>query len=84
MVERQNGAPYLDATCAPAISPAVFIILVKPVGAIPKGIFMSLPKSSTLKSALSTFLKILGWNSMFSNARLALFNEISWSAAPSV
>ena len=84
IVDSANGIPASAAAAAPARSPSVCIIRVKPVGAIPNGIADGPPRTSTLVSTVATSRRIRGWNSTSAKAWRARASEISPSAAPSV
>jgi hypothetical protein len=84
MVESEKGIPAAAAAPAPAISPSVCIMRVKPVGAIPKGSATRPPSTSLDMSTVETSRRIDGVNSMSSKAWRARFRLISPSAAPSV
>ena len=84
MVDSANGIPAAPAAVAPAISPSVCIIRVKPVGAIPNGSADGAPRTSTVVSTVATSRRIRGWNSTSRKAWRARASEISPSAAPSV
>jgi hypothetical protein len=83
-VERVNGMPAAPAAPAPATSPSVCIMRVKPVGAIPNGSALGPPSTSRLVSTIGTLRRIDGWNSMSWNACRARASDSSPSAAPSV
>jgi hypothetical protein len=76
--------PARAAACAPAISPSVCIILVKPVGAMPNGMLTGPPRTSHPVFTFETSRRIAGWNSMSENACLARAMDSSASAEPSV
>ena len=84
IVDSENGMPAAPAAAAPASSPSVCIIRVKPVGAMPNGRATGPPSTSRDVSTRETSRRIEGWNSMSSNACRARASEISPSAAPSV
>ena len=84
MVDSENGIPCRPADRAPAISPSVCIIRVKPVGAMPNGSAIGPPSTSRDVVTFDTSRRIDGENSMSSNACRARASEISASAAPSV
>jgi len=84
IVESENGMPAFAAACAPAISPSVCIIRVKPVGAIPNGSATGAPSTSQPVETVETSRRIAGWNSMSSKAWRARASDSSASAAPSV
>ncbi len=84
IVDSENGIPARPAARAPARSPSVCIIRVKPVGAIPNGRAVGAPSTSREVSTFETSRRIAGVNSMSSNACRARAREISASAAPSV
>ena len=83
-VDSEKGIPNLAAARAPAISPSVCIMRVKPVGAIPTGIANSSPNTSQARDASDTSCKILGRNSRSKKARRARSSVNSDSAEPSV
>ena len=83
-VERVNGIPNFSAARAPAISPSVCIMRVKPVGAIPNGIANFSPKISHEVSTFFTSCKIFGLNSRSRYERRARSSVTSDSALPSV
>jgi serine/threonine-protein kinase len=72
------------AAPAPAISPSVCIMRVKPVGAMPNGRALGPPSTSRVVSTTGTLRRIDGWNSTSWNAWRARTSESSPSAAPSV
>ena len=76
--------PAAAAAEAPARSPSVCIIRVKPVGAMPNGSSTRLPSTSHPVSTFETSRRIAGWNSMSWNAWRARARLSSASAAPSV
>ena len=76
--------PAAPAAPAPATSPSVCIMRVKPVGAMPNGRALGPPSTSRVVSTTGTLRRIDGWNSMSWNACRARFSEISPSADPSV
>ena len=84
MVDRENGMPARPATRAPAISPSVCIMRVKPVGAIPKGWATGAPSTSHPVFTVDTSRRMAGWNSMSENACRARAMDSSASAEPSV
>ena len=83
--QRERDAGAAAAAGAPAISPSVCIIRVKPVGAMPNGSARRAAQhlDATCRPS-TTSRRIAGWNSMSSNAWRARASEISPSAAPSV
>ena len=84
MVDSENGMPARPAARAPAISPSVCIIRVKPVGAIPKGWATGAPRTCQPVLTVDTSRRIAGWNSMSENACRARAMDSSASAEPSV
>ena len=60
MVERVKGIPKLAAALAPAISPSVCIILVKPVGAIDSGNALGPPSNVLEVSTCETSRRMFG------------------------
>ena len=84
MVDNENGMPARAAARAPAYSPSVCIIRVKPVGAMPNGSSERPPRIVQLVSTLDTSRRIAGWNSMSWKACRARDSESSASAEPSV
>lgn len=60
MVDRENGMPARAAARAPAISPSVCIIRVKPVGAMPNGRFRGTPRTSQPVDTVDTSRRIDG------------------------
>ncbi len=68
MVESENGMPAAPAAAAPARSPSVCIIRVKPVGAMPKGRATGAPSTSRVVSTFDTSRRIAGLNWMSSKA----------------
>ncbi len=83
-VDNENGIPAAPAAAAPARSPAVCIIRVKPVGAMPNGRAEGPPAIVTDVSTSDTSRRIAGWNSTSRNASRARARVSSCSAAPSV
>ena len=84
IVDRAYGMPAASAAVAPAISPSVCIIRVKPVGAIPNGSAARAPSTSRDVSTAETSRSTPGRNSTSANACRARASETSPSAAPSV
>ena len=68
IVESANGMPAAAAAAAPARSPSVCIMRVKPVGAMPNGSSTRSPSTSQPVSTFETSRRIAGWNSMSWNA----------------
>jgi hypothetical protein len=60
MVDRENGMPARAAAWAPAISPSVCIIRVKPVGAMPNGRATGAPSTSHPVETVDTSRRIDG------------------------
>ena len=83
-MDSENGMPAAAAAVAPAISPSVCIIRVKPVGAIPNGSATRAPSTSREVSTVETSRRIDGTNSTSANASRARASDTSPSAAPSV
>ena len=83
MVDRAKGIPAAAAALAPACSPSVCIMRVKPVGAMPKGSSTLLPRTSQPVSTVETLRSMAGLNCSSAKVRLARAREISASAAPS-
>jgi hypothetical protein len=59
-VDSANGIPAAPAAAAPARSPSVCIIRVKPVGAMPNGKAERAPSTSTLVSTVDTSRRTCG------------------------
>jgi hypothetical protein len=83
-VDSEKGMPAAPAAAAPARSPAVCIMRVNPVGAMPNGNAEGPPVTVHDVSTTDTSRRMLGWNSMSRNAWRARSSDSSCSAAPSV
>ena len=68
IVDSENGMPARPAARAPARSPSVCIMRVKPVGAMPNGYATGAPSTSRDVDTCDTSRRIAGVNSMSSNA----------------